>query len=599
MNHHGIRNLVCTTRFARLYSKLTEDEIRSLQSLPFLKNLDTTPQPLTPEQVSLLSVEESKILDRLPKKKREYINKKIATLKPIFRKGSSDMLDYRITDPAYSHVTPFDVESSKRLSVTKLLTKGWCELRKMYDIYAQTDIFKSKRVAEGSKIHSTLEERTHKKTKDVLEIIDSYNIENLLQEFNEKWLELEAGHKLLDVPSAEGEHVEVEEILDLELFAEDIFSQGWCNNVSRLYDLCTNGEAREILVHGYINKSTGKFVEGAIDSKSEDLILISGVIDHIYVPNHPTWDSSYSPLDGNHIDENDDMDATFKDIDVLLNYPPKETEAPWVYHLGDVKTRAYNNVPLQENVVNASKLQVMYYKFFFRNLCTQPREHTFQKLVHNAHYRGLDPYKYLQSEQVFSLFVQFAFFRKDLLKLKDGSIFQDEVLDGGSLQVLTQEANAAPEYDQEKLNYYLQRFFPDWGFEGKWVYWPTLEYFARRMSQLYSRVLSQPNSSISNELSIEYYNKRNMLFQKTEFEYDENYFKQNLESSVAFWLGKRLVEPIDPLVDDNLNTYCKKCEYRNHCFWKFKRMENLQKMSTKSKKLGTMLQEINRSLCES
>ena len=155
---------------------MTEDEIRSLQSLPFLKNLDTTPQPLTPEQVSLLSVEESKILDRLPKKKREYINKKIATLKPIFRKGSSDMLDYRITDPAYSHVTPFDVESSKRLSVTKLLTKGWCELRKMYDIYAQTDIFKSKRVAEGSKIHSTLEERTHKKTKDVLEIITTLKI---------------------------------------------------------------------------------------------------------------------------------------------------------------------------------------------------------------------------------------------------------------------------------------------------------------------------------------------------------------------------------------------------------------------------------------
>ncbi|KAL6945076.1 hypothetical protein ACO0QE_002521 [Hanseniaspora vineae] len=599
MNHHAIRSLVCGTKLTRLYSKLTEDEIRSLQSLPFLKNLDTQTQSSTTEHDGSLSAEESKILDRLPKKKREYINKKIATLKPLFQKGSSDMLDYRVTNPAYDHVTPFEYDTSKRLSVTKLLTKSWCELRKMYDIYAQADIFRSERVTQGSKIHSTLEESTHKKTEDVLEIIDTYNIENLLQEFNEKWIERELEGKPVEISPAGAEHLEVEEVLDLEIYPEDIFSQGWCNNVSRLYDLCTNGEAREILVHGYINKNTGNFVEDAIDLANEDLIMISGVIDHIYVPSHTTWDTSYSSLDGTRLDESHDMDATFKDIDVFLKHTPEETEAPWVYHLSDVKTRAYNNIPMQENVVNASKLQVMYYKFFFENLCKQPREHTFQKLVYNAQYRGLDPYKYLQSEQIFSLFVQFSFFRKDLLKLKDGSIFQDEVLNDGVSQVLTQEANAAPEYDQEKLNHYLRRFFPDWGFEGKWVYWPTLEYFARRMSQLYSKVLSQPNSLVSNELSIEYYNKRNTLFHRTEFNYDDTYFKQNFESSVDFWLGKRPVEPIDPLVDDNLNTYCKKCEYRNNCSWKFEHMGSFQKMSTKSKKLGTMLQEINRNICES
>ncbi|CCD24197.1 Exo5p NDAI_0C05380 [Naumovozyma dairenensis CBS 421] len=484
------------------------------------------------------------------KEKKDYIRAKIDVLKPLFPSESyPDLLGYNLP---HDSISPYiDTQASlgtNRLSVTKLLTKSWCELRTTYDLYAESrlkDIIqppRDKYLESGSQIHNTLELELHPK------------------------------------------------LLDLGWELEPDLFDSWFDTLKKFVSIWKIGESREILTHGYLNNETLTLLLGDQMVRDENDVLISGIIDHLKIRDKirdKNKDSNAQRMD---LDLDLDLNTMFKDcdnIDTVLETLEKNFDTIKENKeilISDVKTRSTNKIPTQFTILKATKLQIMYYKFFLENLGISVAA-TYHKLLTNAERRGIDPNTSIDPYKLLTFMISTnGIFDDDMAKLRDGfdigfELFDSEfnmdsstdmsnVFDMSHIQLDTEALNIPP----ETIDKYNE-------FSTNWSRPVTLKYFAARLAQFYFYI----GQLVSNQLSVEYYH-RNENFHNLLFNYDEEFLQTNVKDSGSFWFGKRDIEPIRPNVK-NFKTFCKYCDYADVCAWKFEGEE-------KCKELGSDLQNI-------
>lgn len=287
----------------------TKEERDIIDKLPYFQN---EPKPST---------------QGLTKAKRAYLERKLPIVHELFKdENSSRYLTYNlpaklpnpyldaharpITDPVTGNVK---YGGTPRLSVTKMLTKRWCELREAYDIYSRVPIFQHRQVTQGRREHQRLEDEIHAPLSDIDEFKSDFEI---------------------DIPD-DAFHSLVED---------------WFLTIVRLLTLFQKGHAREILCHGYIDSRTSTFIHGEV--KGEQHVLVSGVVDHLILRdrNSPN-DKKQVPLENNILARNGyDLTQVIKSLSALVQDASKNLELV----VSDVKTRATKTVPRQHSVVKAS-----------------------------------------------------------------------------------------------------------------------------------------------------------------------------------------------------------------------------------------------------
>lgn len=451
-------------------------------------------------------------------------NEKLLNLYKVFKLSPLELLP--VTAPPHVTLKPFQYHSTvnqdpsyishPRLSVTKLLTRNWCELREYYNVYAGSIRTKpSVAVQLGLKYHETLE----------LEDFEIINIEEFMNLLNSKLA------------------------MANDFDAESLLAQDWLENiVVKLYSLITRSHTRELLVHGYLDINHQQLDP---NPTSADLILVSGIIDRIRLYN-----------------ESDVHDLSLmEDIQTMLEFDPyitpqgfaesvKEIISANNYHqqyklqFADVKTRQYNSIPLQHSVRYGAYLQVSYYKYFFDRLILDPNV-CYNMMLENAKRRGCDLDKPIDIRIVLGLLRKYPH-----ILLKDFTIIANqksenpcgynltEVIDEKDIDAL----NETDAFDYHViLNHDILRY---------WSQPLTLRYFAKLCSLFFSIFTPFQSSKVS----VEYHNVlSNYNFKTLDYQYDWTDLKALMEQLSQFWNGTKAPQPTNDL------TKCKYCEFNSKC----------------------------------
>ncbi|AET37437.1 Exo5p Ecym_1188 [Eremothecium cymbalariae DBVPG len=430
-----------------------------------------------------------------------------------------------LTDSATGEVT---YEGKARLSVTKLLTKRWCELKETYDIYSKMPIYRYKYIEDGNKQHQALDDDLHAPSKEALEFTETFELLVPTDSFHEY-----AG-KLL-------------------------------NCINRICTLFQEGEAREILCHGYVDSNNGKLVYGAVRNDAD--VLISGIIDHLIFVTVVNKERHFKlPLSSAlREDHNNDL----RNILEYISQKVRDNEDRLEILVSDVKTRRSRRIPPQDSVRQASKLQVMYYRYFLESLGSDA-EGAYINILTNAKRRGYDVDAPINPVKLICLMETESIIMQDMARLRDGKPIGFDPFDeyymrktGTQLYDLSSLANEIT--DVYTLQKYREYFIP-------WETPFTLRYLAARLAQAYGCI----SPLLSNTVMVEYsYNYE--TFHNAIFKYDFNLLQEQCTSSSLFWFGKRDIEPIEPTLR-NFTTYCTYCDYKNICLWKKRGIENLKSL---------------------
>lgn len=487
-----------------------------------------------------------------------------------------------------------DAVFNKRLSVTKLLVNSWCELRSFFEIYKGTRRKKTLAMRRGSSSHQALEDESHP--------ID--------QTFAER----------------------TKSIIPEKLTKEDTYANEIVGYINKLVSLFVHGEAREIKVNAFANRSTSRFLTTEEYQKynpfktlsnsgdRHDLILVSGIVDHLYFK---AWDgqANFDSFNDN-LSVSPSFEPYSNATEGLVNLQDttsfgrllkaiSERQAIETRHNGqimsklivaDVKTRQQPRIPAQENVLNGAKMQVMMYRRMLELLSTSATaattatanpgsNFTYDTLLESAKQYGYDVDKPITPG--FAIVLAEAshimipdYFR--LLKGKfaingDGTANENSNSNGCDKEPLLVPCTA--DYNVTVVNVdALQSDYKDYANLTKvWQQPLTLRYFLYRYAQL----LQQLYPFWSNELRVDYY-FRDSMFESLEFDYDQHFLQQNNEVeaggknknenedmdenngfeklSFDFWLGKRAPQPINPSFR-NFKMYCSFCDFKDECDW--------------------------------
>ncbi|CCH62629.1 hypothetical protein TBLA_0H03480 [Henningerozyma blattae CBS 6284] len=515
--------------------QITKNEQDLINNLPFFKNIEKK----KPKKAKKSETEAGE--------RGVYVNKKLAVVGNYFADPENEgyfkyTLPESKTNPYYDVLASGKldkiIQSKKelpRLSVTKLLTKRWCELRETYDIYSRLPIFSHNQVKVGNIIHSKLENISHP-----LEV----EVEQFKKEF--------------------------ELIVPTDSFHN--FANKWIDLISKFAVLYLEGDAREILCHGYLNSKSDNFLKNkTADNFSED-ILVSGIADHLFIRRRKRPEG-----DDNHILfpeiqlKSDIFDSFSSDMDTILNYLDKNINqliSNLEVVITDVKTRNSKTIPAYSSVVKYSKLQVMYYRYLLKLLSSDPKI-TYHNLLKNVRYRGFDVDKPIDPAMMIPILMSSDLFMNDCRKLRDGLTVPNNFFktDPHSNQGTQNKAYDWSKYENIIADPNIQNRLSE--FFVKWKQPVTLRYLAMRMSQFYYYT----GKLLSNQLYIEYYFK-GVNFQTTPFKYNHQLLEDEIKSSSKFWFGKRSIEPIDPSMK-NLRSYCDNCDYKSVCLWKKEGFEKL------------------------
>ena len=483
--------------------------------------------------------------------KVKYLTTKIERVRKLFGNDNKylNCLSHELPkgnpSPFHNGLPPIKApQRAKRLSVTSLLTKSWCEIRFAYDIYSQVPRITTSELLLGLKQHSNLELISHPRNNTLLQFESDWNVPK---------------DKLIDQ---------------------------WIQTMYRLVSLFVKGEAREIFCFAYIDSTDDKFsfvndlpsvewkeyIEKVNQinfedyyhkSKNDQYILLSGVIDHLrlksIVDNRKVTHSLYSLSEIQN--PNYDIKLILDNIEDMLSR--KEL----CIQVGDVKTRQKFNIPKQNSVIDSSKIQVMYYKKFLSNMGKDPSI-TYQSLLLNAFERGYNIDEPIHPLKIFSLILQNPFLMSDMEKLKQGK--EIGFLQFDNYIKRNNTTNMDLTVYKDKFDGHLLKCLNS--LCGIWDTPVTLRYLAARLSQLYYFI----GKIISKNLLIEYY-CRGVNFENLFFEYDESIFIAHHINSMQFWFGNRDIEPFTPNFY-NFATFCKKCDYRDVCSWKKKGEDLCKKM---------------------
>lgn len=474
--------------------------------------------------------------------KKDYLDKKLPIVQKIFGEdpGNPGYLKYtlpkdlpnpyldahlrRVVDPETGKQ---EYRGVRRLSVTKLLTKRWCELREAYDIYAKIPIYAHEQVLEGTAEHQKLEDETHP--------------------IPEEW------HEFVN---------EFELVIPQDHFHELVSS--WFGSTVKLLNLFVNGRSREVLCHGFVNMNSCEPVEGPV--KAEDDVLVSGVIDHLFL-RRKTSKSRVPFALGDSI-----IKGPTIDLSVMLeelSRSGESLESNYEVVVSDVKTRSIRKLPAQNSVLRSTKLQVMYYRYFMETLGANPHL-TYEKLLINAQRRGFDVDAPVDPAKVISIMAAETLVISDMRRLRDGEDLGFKPYD----DFYSKEA-AIEEYDLSNYLHLITDVRVIEQFEEFFTQWSrpvTLRYFAARLAQIYGQVAPL----LSNSLLVEYY-CRGDNFHNVEFEYNVDLLKAECSESAKFWFGHREIQPIKPSVK-NILTHCKRCDYEDVCSWSRQASDNCRNL---------------------
>lgn len=526
---------------------LNASDIDRINNLPFFDNIGATKEANTKEGVLL--------------------SEKLASVKELFGGDPENpsFINYRFPRDLGNPYIDIQLNQlkKKRLSVTQLCTtQNWCELRNFYDFYSQNlsnQLLNLKfQVQKGKKIHKSLEDGTHPE-------LNQYN------SFTHDFLALTK--------------------LSMDIDGEmDALLDNWFNSINRLISLFTRGDghAREIVCHGFINLQDGKLIQQLLnnDSKKKENVIISGIVDHLTLRNKHSHQVEKGTV---HLDtKHQDWGNILSELLLNLKHLKSNNEVL----ISDIKTRSVPKTPSIESVIESSKLQTMYYKFFFFHL-SQDMTQTYHSFLINAQRRGLDVDAPINPTKILTLILTNPLFANDLKNLlygqpinhvafdsdiKGSNTFDmtafNDLLDRGptSFNVPIEQEDSS-----ERTKFISLRDYEH--FYTKWKTPLTLKYFAARLSQIYYIV----GNLVSNDLMIEYY-YHNDNFHNIIFPYDPVKLETHAHDSAMVWFGHRDMHPIEP-TQKNFNTYCKFCDYRHVCSWKNKSELKLVDLGKELKKI--------------
>lgn len=523
-----------------------------------------------------------------------------------------------LSKPPHVEETPFQFHSLHnenqsyitvpRLSVTKLLTDQWCELREYYNIYAGSPAVKSKQMSMGTTVHAGLEEDQYRFVDftPFVTFLDKVFLDKLLALREDLDIKVEP---YVGEPDALTTYTLYENLL-LGNSEESKMADEWLDKILfRLYTLLLTSEAREVLVHGYLNMQKATFVNLTNDksSASENLVMVSGVVDYLNIT-HKTDPSDYSFFDDvrsnlevkyPEVDGTQFIDLTefLEDLKLLVH----EHADKFTLKVSDVKTRSWNRIPSQASVLRSSKLQVTYYRHLLGILSGETTEDfdAYHMLIENARRRGIDV------DKPINLKFALLFLRRnydllycDFKKLANGypigfdpyDHFMSENHNSTDLwydfSLITDELTNVNELSKNDPDNFDYLKILSLGLSKPWKHPLTLRYFAARASQLYR--LCAP--FLGDNLSIEYHNALTQkCFSKIDYKYDIESLDSSIRNAVSFWDGLR-----KPSVVEDISK-CKYCNFSSVCQIPNPEKSHLAGKMTEGRAISDFLRTLDRA----
>lgn len=445
-------------------------------------------------------------------------------------------------------------DGPERLSVSSL-SKGWCELRKLYDIYLKLLREETPQMRQGTRIHERLESISHPQI-DTSSLITAFENE-------------------VGVDSEELEGVDVVELV-LSHPSIPIADQ-----VTRLISLFSTGHAREVRVFAFVDPQDYEIVDITTSDKlylnDTELVMQSGIIDHL------TLNPLDDPIDWALHEElayyERDLQDFFKYAPVILSQHRKKVEIV----VSDIKTRGWRSVPSQSNVLRANEFQTFCYRKFLgimggqryddakRPLDLDSVSFCYDLLIKNYLQRGVDIDSPIEKEVILPLLFKHQWLIADALRLKRGQSFES--------LIFNEQDGKFPGYDLSALkgiidkNQDFAEVFDKELFTGEWLRPLTIKFILFRLAQFYD--VMEPY--LSDHCSIEYIVRQSESlepFRTTNHHFNNEKVKLGLHHSALFYFSK---EPnkIDLISPKTFSIYCEPagnsktggCKYRDKCGW--------------------------------
>lgn len=449
-----------------------------------------------------------------------------------------------------------------RLSVSKLLTNSWCELETYFNIYAGLPKTHSGRLQAGSDYHQHLEDQTHAQ-------INKELLQSLIDEEMTRFSEEEQANLMRNK-------------MGLYLGVH------WIEHVVvRLLSATKDHFSREVYVHGFINFHTQKLA-----TTPEELpaaVLVNGVADIVKIDesNHT---SPYTRLYSGRSDLQsffiDDLRLQLQGLrldkltvkDLTEEIPRAKEEATILsndhyVHIRDVKTRANNEFPRSDLIMEGARDQCLYYAEFLANL-SQSSEFAYASHLENARRRGVDVDEPLGAAfAVYVIILQFPVLVLDMKRLARGEPIGYDEFDeyqkacANTLEVVDGEKPFSIDnfITEARFREMLEYFYSDskeimetdiLDLFRPWKYPPTLRYFAARTAQAYNILHSFEPASVC----IEYHNfKTRKVFGYRHYPFDLELVEKCMQRASQFWSGQRPPKETDDL------TKCRRCDFRTRC----------------------------------
>lgn len=437
-----------------------------------------------------------------------------------------------------------------RLSVSKLLTDAWCELRSFYDIYAglpQLPPLSSMKV--GIKYHAKLESEEHPK-RDKLSL--KGEIKALLAKHPKNIRD-----ELVRTKDAYG------------------FAQNWVEQTV-FRSICAGHTkvARELFVHGFMDFKLGNLVTDA--DKLKNGVLVNGIADIVKIDTYNATEFTDDAALGELSDE--DSSGSLSDhipkfglsevLDLNVELATAKSTMSQLakdhfLHTRDVKTRRLNVIPSQALAIKGAKLQCMYYAVFLYNLA-RSAEFAYESCIENLTRRRIDPDEPISIALATELLVvNFRTIALDCVRLAKGEPIGFSKFDNHThpandyslSQFLTEtqfrsliEIHYKDELDISGFD--LSSLFTNWKVPL------TLRYISARTGQAFNIYEAFEPSSVC----IEYHNPlKHQLIARMHYPFDMQEIQDSITQSSKFWSGERRPSHTkDP-------SMCNYCNFKKRC----------------------------------
>lgn len=441
-----------------------------------------------------------------------------------------------------------------RLSVSKLLTSSWCELRTYFDIYAGLPKKAvTTRMQTGTGYHQHLELQDH-----AIVLWES------LQELIRKYL-------------AKFSPEEQDKLMSNSLAAE--LGSHWADQVvARSLMVADKRRGREIIVHGFLNIHTGQLARTVAELLLA--VLVNGIIDVVKIDGKNyqkqlttsfpdrRGTGDYVEIPDEELHEQKLRALRVIDLTVELSRAKKELDLASnanFLHVRDVKTRASNYIPNQDLVVHGARVQCMYYAQFLNNL-SQSAEFAYASCLENAKRRGVAVDEPLGIAQAtISIISNFGTLALDMKRLARGEPIGFDEFDNGERSA-SEEAFSLSDFVTEaefrdmlsvvygESSTFLSEDISD--LFKRWKQPLTFRYFAARSGQAFNLYEKFEPASVC----IEYHNvKTHQIIAYKHFPFRDDVMLKSIAETCSFWSGQRKPQATDD------RSKCRHCEFQSRC----------------------------------